>query len=409
MKILFLTSRFPFPPLGGDRLRVSQFLKALSKRHEITLLSLSETPVSDEQQRLAAPFVERCETVVLPRKKSFINCALGAFSSKPLQVHYYNSTSFRKKLNQLLQTQHFDAIFSHLLRMADYALNANGAAKILDLTDALGLNYERNRKLGKGLKMFDLAQRIEFGRVRSYEQKILPRFHQSLLISEADRDYMSTYAPSENVQIIGAGVDLEYFQFYDDGYDANQLVFVGKMSTTPNLDAAQYFIREILPIIERNIPQIKLDVVGIEPPRELLKLQKKDKISVTGEVEDVRPFLHKAAASLCPIRGGAGAKNKILESMAAGTPVVSTHIGLEGLDLLEGRHVLAADAPEVFAEHIISLVKSPEKRRKLALAGRQIVEQNFGWDRVLANLDAIIENAISARNRRDAMHRVSTK
>lgn len=392
MRILFLTSRVPYPPVGGDRLRAFNFIKALSRHHAITLLALHETPLAREDQRGLEKYVAHCEVIPLSRYRSYRNCLAGLFSRKPLQVHYYQSAELRRRLHAHLQNQSFDLIFVHLLRMADYVCRIRGVRKILDLTDALAMNYERGRRFEKErrLSLYTLAQRFERARIQRYEAKSLRQFDRSLLISRVDRDYLSRYAPVHNVEIIGPGVNLEYFNFYDGPYDSNHLVFVGKMSTFPNKDAVLYFYERIFPLVLRDFPDMRFTVVGIEPAAEILALRRHPNVVVTGPVRDVRPYLRRAVLSICPMRVGAGAKNKILESMAVGTPVVATSLGIEGIAVHTGRDILVANEPQDFAEDVRLLIKNPALRQIVARRARHLMEQKYGWDHVLEHLENIV-------------------
>jgi glycosyltransferase involved in cell wall biosynthesis len=237
MKILVLTSRVPYPPLGGDRLRLFNFVNSLARKHQITLLALTDNPA---EVHAAVPGAQRTEVFYLPRLNSYLNSLRGLFSKKPPQIHYYRSRAMQQRLRQLLCTERFDLIFVHLIRMAEYVAGIDDLPKILDLTDALSLNYERSRALEKErrLSLLSLAQKVERRRMRQYEIKSLRCFDRNLIISPVDRDFLSRFASVQNVEIIGPGVDPDYFTYYAGPYDNRQITFVGKMSTFPNKDAA---------------------------------------------------------------------------------------------------------------------------------------------------------------------------
>ncbi len=392
MKILFLTSRAPYPPLGGDRLRALHFIKALSQQHQVTLLTFTASPAEAEALRPIAKYVERFETVILEARRSYFNCLVGLFSRIPLQVHYYRSAAMRRLIRASLQRERFDLIFVHLVRMADYIHDLDGLPKIMDLTDALSLNYERSVMLHNNrlLTAYNLAQRVENRRLRAYEARVVEWFDCNLLISPVDREYLSRFAAVGKVRVIGPAVDLGYFHFHDGPHDPNTLVFIGKMSTFPNRDAMLYFSREILPQVRQRLPNVRLNIVGIEPGAEILALQRQAGITVTGYVPDVRPYLQQAVLSICPMRTGAGAKNKVLESMAVGTPVVATSLGVEGIALRPGEDALLADSPEAFADAIVRLATDATLRRKLAYNGRTLIAEKYSWELVLAQLQELV-------------------
>lgn len=392
MKILVLTSRFPCPPLGGDRLRVYHLLRVLGRDHQITLLSLSSEDVPDAAIHELKTVVEHIEVVQLSTASSFVNCSRALFSKKPIQTHYYQSAQFEARVKHYLNSNKFELVLAHLIRTADYALLAAGIPKILDLTDALSLNYDRAIQFGNPLHLQAMAQRVERKRVRRYEQRMLPLFDRGLIISPVDRNYLNRYVATDNVVTVGAGVDLDYFTPAQEPVQKNSIVFLGKLSTTPNRDAVLYFAEAIFPLIQGQIKDARLNIVGIEPGRDVLKLDKHAGINVVGPVADCRPFLQRATLSVCPMRAGAGAKNKVLESMAAGTPVVATTIGAEGLDLQPEKHIRIADEPQVFADMVVELMRNPELRASFSHAGRAIVEEKFSWESVLNDLRLLVDS-----------------
>ncbi len=394
MKILFLTSRVPYPPLGGDRLRAFHFIKALSQQHRVTLLAFAAASEETETLHPIAKYVERFETVMLDPRRSYLNCLAGLFSRKPLQVHYYRSGAMRSLIRASLARESFDLIFVHLARMADYIHEMNGLPKIMDLTDALSMNYERSAALQSRnhLSAYNLAQKVESRRIRNYEAQIVEWFDCNLLISPVDRDYLSRFTAANKVHVIGPAVDLSYFRYASNHYDPNTMVFMGKMSTFPNQDAALYFYEKIFPLVLRRFPKMQLNIVGIEPGAEILALRRHPNVRVTGYVPDVRPYLQQAALSICPMRTGAGAKNKVLESLAAGTPVVATTLGVEGIALQPGEEAFVADTPQAFADAIAQLVENPGIRQQLSHNGRRLIEEKYSWELVVTQLNELVDS-----------------
>jgi len=392
MNILFLTSRVPCHPVGGIQLRTFNFIKALSRRHAITLLSLAEQPVPPRQLEELKRYVRRLEVIVLPRYRSFLNCLAGLFSSTPLQVHYYKSSMLHQRLQEMAGREKFDLIYFHLIRMAEYAASLNGEPKILDLTDAMSLNCERTCQIHREypLRLFQVAQKIESRRLRQYEAAAIQRFDRNLIVSRSDRNFIGQFADVSSMEIVGQGVNLEYFRFYDGDYDASQIVFLGTMSFLPNQDAVLYFYEKIWPLVKRRQPKMKLQIVGANPTPEVLKLQRHPDVQITGAVPDVRPYLRRAAVSICPMRVGSGVKGKVFESMALGTPVVSTSLGVEGLDVRQGHELFIADAPEDFARRVCQLSRDSQLRALMARRARYLIEKKYNWDFVAQPLENIV-------------------
>ncbi|RKY76379.1 TIGR03087 family PEP-CTERM/XrtA system glycosyltransferase [candidate division KSB1 bacterium] len=396
MRILFLTPRLPFPPVGGDKLRVFNFIKHLSRNHKIALISFIADP--DEANYLIeyASLLERVKTVLLSKEKSYSNACRGILSPKPFQIHYYYLKKMRQLIFQEIESGKYDLVFVHLIRMAEYVKDLRGVPRILDLTDAISLNYERSVRYRRDV--FYLVNLIEKEKVRRYETEIISHFEKNLLISSVDKNYLSRYTDNQNIEIVPNGVDIDYFQFYDGVFDLNRVVFLGNMRTFPNSDAVEYFCKEILPLIRKELPKVKFHIIGSEPSKVVRKLASEPEVVVTGYVKDVRPFLRKAAVSVCPMRVGAGIQNKILESMAMGTPVVSTPEGVEGIEVNPGQEILVSNSSSDFAQKVTELIQNRALRRSISLNARRLVEKKYTWEITLNQLEHIITEVVGRDN-----------
>jgi glycosyltransferase involved in cell wall biosynthesis len=203
-----------------------------------------------------------------------------------------------------------------------------------------------------------------------------------LTVSDADRSSFLQFLRQEKVSTIPTGVDLNYFR--PGGFSHKPvLVFTGSMDWIPNEDAIMYFSREILPVIQQEIPNVVLSVVGRKPTRRILSLAARNSaIQVIGRVEDIRPYVDEASVYIVPLRIGSGTRIKIFEAMAMGKAVVSTSIGAEGLPVQHGRDILLADTPAEFAARTLELLKGPGMRQQIGGAARSLVESHYGWDKV---------------------------
>ncbi len=388
MKILFLTSRYPYPPIGGDKLRAYNIIKyLLSLGHEIHLYSLTDQPV----QLSEMPHAQR--VFHLPKVVSYLKSVRGLLSKKPLQVWFFHSRELENAVDLAIEKNGYDLIFCHLIRTAEYARNIKGLKRVIDLTDALSLSYSRiSSKLSSDVTMKHFIFAFERDKVLAYEKGIIETFDKSIMISQKDKEYLGRYFDVSDVEIVPNGVNLEYFSFAEGDYEVDHMVFVGNMRTIPNCDAVMYFTREILPLIKKDIPGAKLTIVGTEPHKKVRNLAKQnDDIHVTGFVGDVRTYLQSASVSIAPMRYSAGIQNKILESMAIGTPVVTNSIGLEGIDADPGIEIFVEDSPEMFARRVVDLMKDDALRKSVSLAGRKLIEEKYSWGKVMEKLKQIIE------------------
>lgn len=395
MKILFITPRFPYPPLKGDSLRTYYQLRALSREHEITLLSMAEAPVPLQDYGEVAGLCERLDIVPLPRWRTFVNLGLGVLSRQPMQVRYYQAATFRRQLQTLLEGSEFDVVHATLIRMLPYVWGLRNPPVVVDLIDSLGLNLAARRLQARGA--YRLAYELEWRRVLRYERAATRRFSALVVSSPADREELG----GGNVTVIPNGVDMESFAFGGpEGRDANTLVFTGNMGYGPNEEAVLWFASEVWPLLRAQRPQSRFRVVGTSPTERVRALQTESSgIEVLGRVPEITTYLREAAVAVCPMRSGSGIQNKVLEAMACGTPVVATSIANRGVGGTHGRDLLVADSAEEFAGAVSRLLDDSALRCHLGWRGRTFVEGNFRWEEHARKLTAIYETQMLAAMR----------
>jgi polysaccharide biosynthesis protein PslH len=405
MRLLFLTSRLPYPPFQGDRLKIYHILRILSRKHQITLLSFCEDPAEDSLSHELDQFCQRIETIILPKNKSYLNILMGLFNSKPFQVSYYHSLAFQRKLNQLLTEDKYDLIHTHLIRMVPYSADLQ-IPKVLDLTDAISeylkTRYETTRNPIVKAGLF-----IEWQRMLRYEP-ILQKFNTISVCSEPDRDNLLKTAPTAKIEVIRNGLDIDYFKPNPAQQpEPNSIIFTGNMTYAPNEDGLMYFYREILPLICQTIPTVKLYIVGKDPSPTVQTLAAENVI-VTGKVPDLRTYYSLAQVSICPIRFGAGTLNKVIEPMAMGIPVVSTSISCVGMNVTpiqdpnfdskdyNGENIVFADTPATFAQSVINLLQQPELREKIGKSAIELVKAEHDWESIVAKLERIYAEIVGS-------------
>ena len=392
MKILFLTSRLPYPPYGGDKLRVFNFIKYLSARHTVHLLSFIESETEKQYIGELGRYCARIETVLLKPVNSYINCALFSPTTIPFQAAYYRDARMRDKADSLIASEKYDGIYVHLLRMAQYAYGHKETNRVLDLTDSLPLSIYRSLRYRRHL--FYLFYLVEMLKIRRYEREAVRSFDRSLLISDADIKAEKALGAEKNISIIANGVDLEYFKPSSSGFDNRKIAFIGNLHSFPNRDAVLYFHEEIFPVIKSARPDAVFYIVGSNPPEKIKKLADGKNVFVTGPVEDTRAYLGDAAALVCPIRVATGMQNKVMEAMAMGLPVVSTSISTQWIP--EGREtgITTSDSSAGFADNVIKIMNDKGLRDKLSSISRKYAEENFNWEKNIRILENIFEEDI---------------
>lgn len=391
-RLLILTPRYPYPVIGGDRLRIYQICKALSRQFQLTLLSLCERKAELEKPFPDDGVFHSIERIFMPRWRSWLNCAAALPTEIPLQVAYYRNAEFFKRA-AILHSQH-DATMVHLIRASDAVRNFPGT-KFLEMTDAISLNYERIRKTGHAKNdwrshVFSLESR----RLRRYEEEVVDYFDHSFLVSEIDRQFLFENQNSrlDRVSVCSNGVDLSGlpYQFSEKGRD---IVFIGNMYSLQNLDAANFMATDVMPRIRANRSDVFLRLIGRIRDEDAVRLRQIDGVIVTGEVDDVAVEARDAGVGICPLRLGAGVQNKVLEYMALGLPTVSTSLGLEGFKARDGQELLIADDAARLADAVLRLLENRDEAKAIAEAARKYVELNHSWESQLAPLVSKINEA----------------
>lgn len=388
-RLLILTPRYPYPVIGGDRLRIYFICKVLSAHFRLTLLSLCES-----ESEMTSPLPEdgvfdRIERVHLPKWRSRLNSLMALPTRTPLQNAYYRSPEFRKRI-RVLAPEH-DGVLAHLIRTGD-AIRDLALPKFLEMTDAISLNYARvGRERRTSADLRSQVYRIESERLEAYERAVVDDFDHAFLVSSVDREFLFGGQPERlaRVTVASNGVDLSGLPF-DFSPDMGDLVFIGNMTTLQNLDAVQYMAREVLPLVREKRPTVRLRVIGRIGQNERAQLEHVEGVVVTGQVDSVAAAARGGAIGVCPMRLGAGVQNKVLEYMALGLPTVSTSIGLEGFYARDGVELAVADDPKAFATSVLQLLEDRAAAGTMARAARAYVESHHTWEAMLQPMVDVI-------------------
>jgi polysaccharide biosynthesis protein PslH len=402
MQILFITDYLPYPLISGDRIRVYQLLKKLSRHHEITLLSLVRPADSLEVLSHLKSFCTRIETGMIRRQSKLKHLPgliqLG-LSGKPLALKFIYSPELAWKVKEITHQTQFDIIQIEHSRMAIYreAIAKNQKAKQILMFHNIGFEqyntiYKVNVTLEDKLRLW-----LHSRQMRGWEPDYAAKFDCCITVSENDRQILLKANPKLRVGVIDNGVDTLNLQPISEVPPRPALLFVGSMGYSPVVDASIFFYKQILPLVRQRYPEIDLWLVGREPDPEVLALAD-DHVHVTGQVESVLEYYRKTTISIVPLRAGGGTRLKILESMALGRPVVTTTIGCEGLEVVPGKHCLVADTPQEFAQKIFDLLEDETLATTMIEAARKNVVERYDWEKLAVGLEAIYQNVISKTN-----------
>ena len=419
-KILFLAHLLPWPLEGGGQIKSYNTLRILSATYDITLLAFIRRPGEEQSVGPLLPFcVGGVKTVRLPRGGAHdAAAALAALiKNQSFLINRDAYAGMRKAVEELLgaaavEGMPYDAIHVDHLQMMSFAPDntdtASGRARVPVVLDEHNVEYLIPQRIGEGTDG-SAAMRWFAGRewphLRDFEREACRRADVVLAVSREDARALIELDPpalSDKVSVVPIGVDLEAWGEVNPRADADEILSIGTMYWPPNVDAILWFCAEILPLVRSRMPNVRLTVVGARPTAAIRALAEYDPlITVTGLVEDVRPYAQSGGVFIVPLRAGSGMRVKILTAMAMGLAVVSTTVGAEGIEVTDGENIVLADYPRAFANAVIDLLKDRERAAHLGQAGRKLMEDAYGWDAVGRQLLAVYETLLGCEGQAD--------
>ena len=370
----------------GGKIRTYQMLRHLKKIHDITYLALT---TSDDSQAAFDNATEYCDKLItVPWQETqkfsprfYCDLAMNLGSQLPYAIQKYRSDAMRNAIQKELNRVRYDVI------VCDFLVSSINLPKGLDVPVVL---FQHNVESMIWHRHYDTAEnRVkkayfyrQWQKMLRYEREICRRFDCVIAVSDVDRNFFQKEFDVTEVYDVPTGVDTEFFQPMAASNKPYDLVFTGSMDWLPNEDAILYFAESLLPLIAAELPEVELTVVGRKPTNRLRKLSETNsRVTVTGRVDDIRPFVGGASAYVVPMRIGGGTRIKIYEAMAMAMPVISTSIGAEGLPLRSGEEILIADSPTDFAQAVIKILRDRNFAKQIGENARRSVCEQFGWER----------------------------
>jgi glycosyltransferase involved in cell wall biosynthesis len=386
MRILLLASHLPYPLDNGEDLRVFHFVKNLSKRHELHFLGYGEQSAPNQ----ASGFFKQIHLVEEENISSYTNGSRKSLirSFSPREMYAFD-LRIESRLQSILREGKFDALWIPAWRMIPYLSAAGNTPVVLDAMDDGVLEVAREIKHSSSPMDLMLNGKKLFV-TYLFEKKYFSQADICIFVADRDAEIFKWVCPRTRFSVIPNGVDINYYSPLGLSEDYPSLIFEGNMGFPPSVDAALHFSQAILPLIRQEIPEIKLYLVGKNPAPEILALQKPN-VWVTGYVDDVRRYLDRASVFVCPMRKGAGIKNKILQAWAMGKAVVSTTIALAGLDAHPEENIFVADTPDRFAAQVVRLLKDQCLRKAVGQRGMETVHKSYSWQQQAELLEAAME------------------
>ena len=410
MRLLFLTPQFPYPPHKGTTLRNYYLVAGMAARHEVDLLTFVE---SEDELRRTTPLSTLCrrmDGVLVPRRGLARRAADTFLSPWPDMGLRLWSPAFAERLAAWLADTHYDVVEVEGIEMARYMLQDAGRKGQDGIRNTQYVYDAHNCEYLLQQRTFETDARIparwigaaysfvQWRKLRRFEAATCRAADRVIAVSDADADALRRLAPGLGVTVAPNGVDVASYAAPTPPPSAcapsgersgrADLVFTATMDFRPNVDAVLWFAQEVLPLIRQEEPGAHFMVVGRNPHRRLNVLRGRADVTLTGAVDDVKPYIAGAAVYVAPLRVGGGTRFKILEAGAMGKAMVSTSLGCEGFPVENGRELLVADSPRAFADAVVALLRDPARCAELGAAARVFV-QDYDWKNIIPKVESV--------------------
>ena len=417
MKILVLTPQLPYPPLQGTSLRNFHLLRELASRHDLSLLSFLQ---GGDELRPDSPLHAICHEIRMipapPRRPLAERALTSLISPLPDMALRLPSAQMLDALCAWTRPARFDVIQVEGIEMAAYGLVGSHAPQHPERSGgALPPRSRRTRTvfddhnaeyvLQRSAFRADLKQParwhgalysfVQWQKLVRYERRVLQAHDAVAAVSESDAAALLRLAPDKEIHVVPNGVDTQTYAPSAAGDCATaatvDLVFTGKMDYRPNVDAALWFADEILPRVRAQVPNARFVVVGQNPHSRLRPLARRAAVWLTGQVDDIRPYVAGACVYVAPLRMGGGTRLKVLQAMAMAKPIVSTTLGCNGIQAQDGREALLADSPQNFAAAVVRLTRDEALRRELGAHARALAVARYDWSHIAPLMEALYQ------------------
>lgn len=400
MKLLFISEVFPYPPTSGRRIPLYHTLRLLGREHEITLLCFrqpGEQIGPEKVQHLA----QYCRIAgVFPMVGITAGTALrNVVESSPLSFRRYPLNPLAQAVRETLATTPVELVHFFGVNMAQFWHLAPHLPRVLAPNDCPHLLLDRIARDRHTPLYRRLHSILQARKMRRYEACMFPRFPRIYVVTPEDRESLLHVNSTLNVEIIPLGVrKFPAFTARPPG-NSGQLIllFTGAMGSKVSEVASIFLCEQVLPRVRSQVPDVQLYLVGNDPPPRVKELAGRYQgVTVTGYVEDLAPYFAMADVYVCPLLAASGIQNRVLEAMAAGRAIVCTSTVAERLEVSPGEHLLVADEPQRFAEHVVRLLRNPDLREAMGKAARAVTREKYTWESVARRLVAVYEEAVVA-------------
>lgn len=397
MKILWLSHFIPYPPKGGVLQRGYHLLKQTAKYHDVHLLAFNQIDLIsplfkdlnrgiNEAKNHLSEFCKTVEFSPIPcdeSKNAKILLALKSlFTKYPYTLNWLESKHYEERIKALLSETDFDFIHFDTISLAPFKHLCGSIPSSLDHHNIEShMLYRRASKENNILKKIYFYQ--EGKRLEKFEKLFCPQFTFNFTCSEVDTQRLLEISPTSKAHTIPNGVDTDYFKPDASYKKTNRLIFAGTLSWYPNIEAVDFIAEKIWPKVKAQYPDAYLDIIGANPPDNIVAMSKNDSsFNVHGFVDDIRPLLSEAKCYVCPIKDGGGTKLKIVDALSMGMAIVADDIACEGINVTNNKNVIFASSAEEYLKAIQQVFDSSSKQTSLEVDARKLAEDEYSYDQI---------------------------
>jgi sugar transferase (PEP-CTERM/EpsH1 system associated) len=395
MRIFFVCQRVPFPPDRGDKITTFHEIKHLSREHEVHVFCPGDGPEDLVNIPGLKAYAKSVSAGPVTAWGARLRALKALVSGSSLSVAAYSveklHTAIKEKYRQLKP----DLLIVYSCNVAQYADHFPATPRIMQFAELDSGKW--GQYADRSPIPLKWIYRTEQRRFLEYERHIGRAFSHSLVCTNAERDDFERQIPNVSVSVVANGVDLEFFRPGGAVKKPGAIAFTGVMDYLPNVDAVTWFVQDMLPLIQAEIPEAHFVICGSRPIPAVQNLAQRKGVTVTGRVPDTRPYLDSAEVFVAPLRLARGIQNKVLEALAMGLPCVSSLAAFRGTVLSQGEGIVATDDVREFADHVIRLLKDPSYRMDMAKKARAAAERHYSWDAQLHALDEVIAAVTAPR------------
>lgn len=387
--ILFLAHRVPFPPDRGDKIRAFNVIRHLSERKPVHLVAFADDP-ADLKRKPGLPVLTGSREIVWRSKPQALAGVQSLLSHRPVSLTAFDNARAHRAVERMLTQHPIDTIYVFSSQMAQYVPPRASQRVVMDFVDMDSAKFASYGETSRGFTGWMMRREAQL--LGAYEKSVAARVDASLFVSDAEAQLFRERTGAERVHAVGNGIDTAKFapgaQFKRIAAMGELIVFTGQMDYRPNIEGVSWFVETILPHIHRRHPKVSFAIVGRKPTDAVKALAKHPGVIVTGEVSDVRPWLHAASVVVAPLKLARGIQNKVLEAMAMARPVVASTAAATGID--HGGTIEVGGTAGEIADAVNRILADPLTGSAFGALARQRVIDHYSWHARLSVLDEIV-------------------